>query len=217
MVSARRPEAPGGHAAAHAPFAGRTGALSPGGDSCSRHRAAFGAGGESWADPRAPGGLEAQVPGLLQAQGPADANRVQRARLAAVSSPRPFSALVLGVPGSQRSCRRGFPTDDGGWGEVACRPGEPLSGTRGMGGRVLARAQRPQCGGEVTPAGRLVAGVSTTGLETDRRGMCLHRDDQHRGLGGQTRLGAESCLSLATYQSYALGRVSASPSVTRGI
>lgn len=86
-----------------------------------------------------------------------------------------------------------------------------------MGGRVLARAQRPQCGGEVTPAGRLVAGVSTTGLETDRRGMCLHRDDQHRGLGGQTRLGAESCLSLATYQSYALGRVSASPSVTRGI
>lgn len=131
MVSARRPEAPGGHAAAHAPFAGRTGALSPGGDSCSRHRAAFGAGGESWADPRAPGGLEAQVPGLLQAQGPADANRVQRARLAAVSSPRPFSALVLGVPGSQRSCRRGFPTDEGvGVGRPA-DPGSPCLGRVG--------------------------------------------------------------------------------------
>lgn len=79
----------------------------------------------------------------------------------------------------------GFPTGDG----VACRPGEPLSGTRAPGGRALAGARRPQRGGMATPAGLLAAGGSVSGRTGSGRATPVLTSGWLA-----PGLGAESCL-----------------------
>lgn len=193
MLSAQRPEAPGGHAAAHAPLAGRTGAPSHGADSRGRRRAAFGTGGESWADPRAPGGPEAPVP-------PSCGPRARRPR------PRrgPSLPASSGVPVLRGAA---------GWASrrVTGRPADP-------GSPCLGRVRR--AGGLSPGLGTRSAAVWRHPRACWRWGFRFRPDRKRKGDAcahvGMAGTGARGrILSLATYQPCALGRVSASSAVTR--
>lgn len=169
MPSAQRPEAPGGHAAAHAPLAGRTGAPSHGADSRGRRRAAFGTGGESWADPRAPGGPEAPVP---PSRGPRARRPCPRR---GPSLPASSGVPVLrGAAGWASRRVTGWPAD----------PGSPCLGrvrraggiSPGLGARSAAVWRHPRA------CWRL--GVPfPAGPEAEGRRLCSRRDGWHRGSG----------------------------------